>query len=116
MLFVAAGIAAFLGRHDDALVILSVVPRFESRMKNDWYSDLSIHLQTTDLSIESVHRIIEAHGIQIKGVDWQENIDDETRVVLFHVKYKKGERLTLPGKVISELRKLSNVKTVHWHG
>ena len=99
-----------------ALVILGIIPRFENRMENDWYSDLGIHLDTTDISIESVHRILEAHHVSVKGVEWEENIAEETRMLLFHVKYKKGERLTLPAKVVHALRGLPAVKRVHWKG
>lgn len=99
-----------------SLVILGVVPRFENRMENDWYSDLSIHLDSTDFSVESVYQIIGSHGMKIKGVDWQENIGDGSRTLLFHLKYKKGERLLLPETVVKALRGLPDVRRVHWHG
>ena len=99
-----------------ALVILSLIPRFENRMQNDWYSDLSIHFDSTDSPIGAATHIIEEQKIAIKGIDWDESLSDGTRVVLFHVKYKKGERLLLPSKVITALRALPNVKKVHWHG
>lgn len=99
-----------------ALVILGLVPRFENRMENDWYSDLSIHFGSTDAPISAATRIIEEQKLSIKGIDWDEGISDGSRVVIFHVKYKKGERLTLPSKVITALRDLPNVKKVHWHG
>ena len=99
-----------------ALVILSLIPRFENRMENDWYSDLSIHFDSTDTPIGAATRILEDQKIAIKGIDWDENMSDGHRVVLFHVKYKKGERLLLPAKVVTALRALPNVKKVHWHG
>jgi putative Mg2+ transporter-C (MgtC) family protein len=99
-----------------SMVILRFIPRFENSLQNDWYSDISIHLASDDASTDSAVRIIESHDIKIKGLDWKENLADGERVIQYHVKYKKGERLTLPGKVISALRELSNVKSVHWHG
>ena len=99
-----------------ALVILSLIPRFENRMKNDWYSDLSIHFDSTDTPIGGAIHIIEGQRLSIKGIDWDENMSDGHRVVLFHVKYQKGERLTLPAKVIAALRELPNVEKVHWRG
>jgi putative Mg2+ transporter-C (MgtC) family protein len=99
-----------------SLIILTIVPRFENRMENDWYSDLSIHFHSHDTSVEHATRIIEKHGIAIKGLDWKENLVDGERLILYHVKYKKGERLTLPGKLITALRDLPDVKNVHWHG
>lgn len=99
-----------------SLVILSLVPRFESRMHNDWYSDLSIHFHIHDASADAATRIIESHRMAIKGIDWHENIRDGERVILYHLKYKKGERLVIPAKIIAALRELPDVRSVHWHG
>ena len=99
-----------------ALVILSLIPRFENRMENDWYSDLSIHFDSTDTPIDAATRIIEEQKISIKGIDWDESLSQGHRVGLFHVKYKKGHRMALPSKVIAALRELPNVTKVHWHG
>lgn len=99
-----------------ALVILSLIPRFENRMENDWYSDLSIHFNSTNTPIGAATRIIEDQKVSIKGIDWAESITDDTRVVRFHVKYKKGERMSLPARVINALHELPNVTKVHWHG
>ena len=99
-----------------ALVILSLIPRFENRMENDWYSDLSIHFNSTNTPIGAATRIIEDQKVSIKGIDWAESIADDTRVVRFHVKYKKGERMSLPARVINALHELPNVTKVHWHG
>lgn len=99
-----------------ALVILGLIPRFENRMENDWYSDLSISFRSTDSDIIETTRMLESLHLKIKGVDWKEDFSGTERAVVFHVKYKKGERLTLPSKVITALRTLPDVKTVHWHG
>jgi putative Mg2+ transporter-C (MgtC) family protein len=99
-----------------ALFILGIIPRFENRMENDWYSDLGIDLDTTDFSIEAVYRILESHHVSIKGVSWEEDIGEEKRSVIFHVKYKKGERLTLPAEIVKALRGLPAVRRVHWRG
>ncbi len=99
-----------------ALLILKGVPRFENRVDNDWYSDIEIQLHSTDFSIDAIYHILEAHRIAIKGVDWQEDITGESRTVLFHVKYKKGGRLTLPETMIKALRGLPAVRKVHWRG
>ena len=99
-----------------ALIILGLIPRFENRMENDWYSDLGVSFSSTDAPVEEATRIIESLQMQVKGIDWKEHLGDSERTVLFHVKYKKGERLKLPSKAISALRGLKNVKSVHWHG
>ncbi len=99
-----------------ALIILGLIPRFENRMENDWYSDLSVSFKSTDASVETITRIIESLHMKVKGLDWKESLEDGERVVIFHVKYKKGERLTLPAKVVAALGELPDVKGVHWHG
>jgi len=99
-----------------ALVILGLVPRFENRMENDWYSDLSISFRSTDSSVDEAIKAIESLHLKVKGVDWKEDLGGNERVVLFHVKHKKGDRLVLPGKVIATLRQLPDVTAVHWHG
>ncbi len=99
-----------------SIVILSLIPRYENRIKNDWFSDVSIHFDTTDGAVEEATRLIESHGMKIKGMDWKENIAESERVISFHIKYQKGERLLLPGKIVAELRRLPDVKSVHWHG
>lgn len=99
-----------------ALIILGLIPRFENRMENDWYSDLGISFHSTDSNVNEAIKVIESLHMKVKGVDWKENMGGNERVLLFHVKYKKGERLILPGKAITALRALPDVKTVHWHG
>lgn len=99
-----------------ALAILGLVPRFENRMDNDWYSDLRVSFQSTAEPIGEMIRLIESLDVRIKGIDWNENVATNERSVLFHVKYKKGMRLTLPPKVISALRQLPDVTEVHWLG
>jgi putative Mg2+ transporter-C (MgtC) family protein len=99
-----------------ALVVLGFIPRFENRMDNDWYSDLSVRFHSTTAPIAEITSTIESLGIRIKGVDWKEDVSANERTVLFHVKYKKGERLTLPGQAIAGLSKLPDVREVHWLG
>lgn len=99
-----------------SLVILGIIPRFEDRMDNDWFSELSIHFDSTAFSVQDATRIVESLQMRIKGIDWRENLLDNERVILFHVKYKKSERMALPEKSIAALSSLPNVKAVHWHG
>lgn len=99
-----------------ALMILTLVPRFERRMENDWYSDLRVSFRSTHTDLAEVTGVIEGFHMKIKGIDWKEDLDDSERTVLFHVKHKKGDRLTLPGKVIPVLGRLPDVKGVHWLG
>lgn len=99
-----------------SLVILGLIPRFENRMDNDWHSDLRVRFLSTSAPVDEVTRLIGSLGMKIKGIDWKEDIGGGERTVLFHVKYKKGERLTLPAKAISSLRGLPDVREVHWLG
>ena len=99
-----------------ALIILGLIPRFENRMNNDWYSDLRIRFGSTTASVAETKRVVASLGIKITGIDWKEDVASHERVVLFHVKYKKGERLTLPEKTIAALRAVPDVREVHWLG
>ncbi|MFT4175648.1 MAG: MgtC/SapB family protein [Luteolibacter sp.] len=99
-----------------ALVILGLIPRFENRMDNDWYSDLSIRFGPEAVSVEEVTGILKKLGMHVTGIDWKEDIGACERRLLFHVKYKKGERLTLPARAVAALRDLADVKEVHWRG
>lgn len=99
-----------------ALIILGLMPRFENRMDNDWYSDLRIRFGSTSPPVEEMTRVIASLGLKITGIDWKENIAADERIVLFHVKYKKGDRLVLPAKTITSLRTLPDVQEVHWLG
>jgi len=99
-----------------ALIILGLVPRFENRMENDWYSDLSVSFRNNDSDIGNTTKVLESLSLKIKGIDWKEDLAASDRLVIFHVKHKKGERLTLPARVITALRMLPDVKSVHWHG
>lgn len=98
------------------LIILSLIPRFENRMDNDWYSDLKIRFKSTARPVGEITRTIESLEIRIKGIEWREDVAGNERTVLFHVKYKKGMRLTLPEKAIATLRELPDVLEVQWLG
>lgn len=99
-----------------ALLILAWIPRFENRMENDWYSDLRIRSGPDAASVDEITTILGKLGLKIKGVDWNEDISGRERTLLFHVKYPKGQRLTLPERTVSALRGLPDVKEVHWLG
>jgi putative Mg2+ transporter-C (MgtC) family protein len=99
-----------------ALVILALIPRFENRLENDWYSNLRVSFHPTECGVKEAVKVIESLHMKVKGVDWKEDMTTHERTLLFHVKYKKGDRLTLPGKVMDALRALPDVKSVDWHG
>lgn len=103
---VATGIAA---------IVLNLIPHFEDRIPNDWYSDLTIETDSELSSVEEINALIRSFGVKIKGINWQENFADGRRTLTLHLKYKKGDHFELPAKIIKSLALLPGVKKAHWH-
>lgn len=99
-----------------ALIILAFIPRFEHRMENDWYSDLSISFYNPVTQVSEITNILESLGMKVKGVKWEEDLEHHGRLLSYHVKHKKGAQLTLPERSIAALKVLPDVKSVSWKG
>jgi len=98
-----------------AAIILNLVPHFEDRIPNDWYSDLSIEADSELSSVEEINALIQSFGVKIKGINWKEDVAQGRRTIKLHLKYKKGDHFTLPAKIMERLTLLPGVKTAHWH-
>ncbi len=95
-------------------VILFLMPALERRIDNDWYSDLSLKVDPTAVETREVIAAIEALGLQIKGIDLEEDVATPERRIMFQLKYKKSGQMRHAMEVTGALRAMPGVRSVHW--
>jgi len=95
-------------------VVLVVLPALEGKIKNDWYSDLTVHVKRDGATLDEVRTVVEAFAIKIKGVDLEEDLVAGERRLTLHLKYKKGRMVSSPGDLTEQLAGLSGIRLVRW--
>jgi putative Mg2+ transporter-C (MgtC) family protein len=95
-------------------VILFIMPALERRIDNDWYSDLSLKVDPTAVETREVIAVIEGLGVQIKGIDLEEDVATPERRITFQLKYKKSGQMRHAMEVTGALRVVPGVRSVRW--
>lgn len=98
-----------------ALLTLAVLPRLESRIKNDWYGTITIRAGLEGISEDEIGRRLEHHhGLHVKSVSLDYDLKAQQRKMRFDLKYKKKDLLELSQRVIADLRGGSGIEEVKW--
>jgi uncharacterized membrane protein YhiD involved in acid resistance len=90
-----------------AFLILYCLPIIDSPIQDDWYSELSVLLDTTASSIESIIAVLTSQKIKVKGIDIEGKRSEQR--VTFHLKYKKGNLIRFPIEMSERVGKLPGV-------
>jgi putative Mg2+ transporter-C (MgtC) family protein len=98
-----------------SIIILYLLPKLESRIQDDWYSDFTVQLDSEQTSIDAILTALKSFSIKVKGIDVQTSqLRPEQRVV-FHLKFKKADLVRFPIEVTERVNQVAGVQETHWH-
>jgi len=97
-----------------ALVTLFVLPGLEAHIRSDWYGTCSVTIQLGGLGEDDLRRRIEAHGINVKRVNYDYNLASKQKTLSYGIKFKKGQDMELAQKLVRELAEIPSVLQVRW--
>lgn len=95
-----------------SLVILSLVPYLESRIRSDWYSDLGVTFDPELCSVREICNALKPLGVRVKAIDLDEDMASANNRVLLHLKYKRRELVSHSEQLVGVIRKLPGVRQV----
>jgi putative Mg2+ transporter-C (MgtC) family protein len=72
-----------------SIIILFVLPRVESRVKNDWYAVVVIVAQKDAIPDEEIRTQLESVGVRVKKVDLKYDMRKQEKTLRFELKFKK---------------------------
>jgi len=98
-----------------AFVVLYLLPWLESRIKDDWYSALTVRFDSTRTSMEAVLGVLKESRIKVKGLDLQVSSQSAERRAGLRLKFKRTDLVRFPVQVVERLSALPGVRDVHWH-
>jgi len=99
-----------------SLLILMIVPHLESRIRNDWYSDLGVTFSIGQCTVEEIVKALHPLKITVKGIDLNEDLETQRCHAVLHLRYKRGNPLTISEVVTSAVRKLKGVVRISFEG
>jgi putative Mg2+ transporter-C (MgtC) family protein len=92
-----------------SLVILILIPQFEARIKNDWYSEVGITSLPSKCSVRELVGVLEPLGVIIKAIDVDEEIDLGRSHVTLRIRYKRQELMDFTETIMASIRDLPGV-------
>jgi putative Mg2+ transporter-C (MgtC) family protein len=99
-----------------ALIILIILPRWENRVKNDWYATVTVFAGIGGASDEVLQRAMEIECVKIKRVEMDYNIAKGKKVLRCELKFKRedGQSSNLSEKIVRSLMECDGVTRVAW--
>lgn len=98
-----------------SIIILYVLPKLESRIQDDWYSDFTVQLDSEQTSIDVILAALKSFSIKVKGIDVQTSRQRPEQRVVFHLKFKKADLVRFPIEVTERVNQVAGVQETHWH-
>lgn len=98
-----------------ALIVLIILPRLESRVKNDWYATVTVIAGIGGASDERLQKAMEIEGVKIKRVEMDYNIAKGKKILRCELKFKREENYSkLSEKVVKSVMECDGVLRVAW--
>ena len=82
----------------------------------DRSGELPLHLLLDAATIEQISAEVARHDMEIKHLDWREDLMAGERKVSFGVKFRKTRGFDPPQDLIPDLSRLPGIRSVHWRG
>lgn len=92
-----------------SLMILSLIPYMESKIKIDWYSDISVTFKPSACSVERLVQSLAPLSILVKGVDLEEDLENDRCLVVLHVRYKRKSMVEFTKAITGLIREVPGV-------
>jgi putative Mg2+ transporter-C (MgtC) family protein len=98
-----------------AFLTLTVVPKLENFIKNDWYGSVIIRAHLEGITEDEIRRRLEHHhGLRIKQVELSYDLELQERRIKLELKFKRQDPLKLSKQVVDDLRTGTGVKELRW--
>jgi len=97
-----------------SFLALTAMPYVEKFAPNDWYATLTVKGASDGVTIEKIRDLLLKHEVRVKSVEWEHDVSRSTRVMKIALKFKKGDLVTLPEKVVAEVATQAGVQEVSW--
>jgi putative Mg2+ transporter-C (MgtC) family protein len=97
-----------------AMVTLHVLPKFESGIHVDWYSNLTIRCSGSGPTPENLRLEVERLGLKVKTMKIERDLVKKEHTVIFDVKLERAQRFELATKTTDSLATLPGVLAVNW--
>lgn len=117
----AIGMAFGSGAHSlglattaSAFAILVFLPKLETLIHDDWYSEFSVVLDSHQCDIQTIVCELQGFEIKVKNLDLKDFGASGRREVTFHLKYKRGDQIKRPIQVIDRISHLPGVLEAKW--
>jgi len=97
-----------------SIIILFVLPRVESRVKNDWYAVVVIVAQKDAIPDEEIRTQLESVGVRVKKVDLKYDMRKQEKTLRFELKFKKEKVFGLSERVLKRLMQNEGILHISW--
>ncbi len=97
-----------------AMIILTVLPWLEKKVRNDYYGAITMVLGLDGLSEDDIRSCIESTGITVKKMDLDYDVSAKRRTVRLELKYKSGDVFGLSRRLIADLASRPGVIQARW--
>ncbi len=95
-----------------SVLILGLIPYFESMIINDWYSDLGVAFAPSICSVEMLVKALEPLGVKVKGIDIDEDLEGDLCQVTLHLRYKRKGMVAFTDTITGVIRAVPGVSRI----
>lgn len=95
-------------------VALFIVPRFENRVKNDFYAMLTVKLDLDGTSDSDIKAKIEAEGVRVKRIEINYDLQHRRKTLACELKFKRSGVFALSQRIIQSILACPGVVQVEW--
>lgn len=95
-----------------SMLILVLIPYMESLIKNDWYSDLGVSFAPSVCSVELLVKAIDPLGVKVKGIDIEEDLENDRCHATLHLRYKRKSMVAFTGSIAGVIRVVPGVSRI----
>ncbi|MES2441021.1 MAG: MgtC/SapB family protein [Verrucomicrobiota bacterium] len=110
--FGAGAIGVGLVATVSSILILVLIPHLESRIKNDWYSDLGVTFSPSICSVDLLVGALDSLGVKVKGIDIDEDLEADRCHVILHLRYKRKSMVKFTEVVSAMIRDVPGVSRI----
>lgn len=95
-----------------SILILGLIPHLESMIKNDWYSDLGVAFSPSTCSVELLVKALVPLGVKVKGIDIDEDLENDRSQVTLHLRYKRKSMVAFTDSITGVIRAVPGVSRI----
>jgi putative Mg2+ transporter-C (MgtC) family protein len=97
-----------------AAFALFAMPRFESRIRRDFYCTVTVVTGLEGVTDEDVKRRLEATGARVQRIAYDYDLSEGTRTLQCELKLRRNEVLALSRQIVDDLAACPGILRVRW--